>query len=176
MQLKAWIDSQARFRSITDVAKELGVSPQHLHYILKGERNPSVTLVQRIVELTDGAVTPSDLITSADRGTPDPDVQTGPMPAPISRPALVIEDRDPVRLCVDLPRGLVEELRNVVWWSGGDMTLTAVVQEAIEARLQTYRNLSVQLAHPHTGAPVPKRAGQPYPTREGVVRRGRPLV
>lgn len=171
MQLKAWIESQERFKSITDVAKELGVSPQHLHYILKGERNPSLALVQRIVEMTAGEVKADDLFANVERCTPDPDVQACSVPSP----ALVIEDRDPVRLCVDLPRGLVDELRNVVWWSGGDVTLTTVVQEAIEARLQTYRKLSVQLAHPHTGGAVIKRSGQPYPPREGAVRRGRPL-
>lgn len=176
MQLKAWIESQERFKSVSDAARELGVSPQHLHYILKGERNPSWGLIHKIVEVSGGLVSVEDLISS--KGTPDPDVNTGPMPrpsTPLPSPALVVEDDEPVRLCVDLPRGLLEELRNVVWWSGGDVTLTTMVRDAIEARLAAYRQLSLQLAHPHSGAPVIKKAGQPYPVREGAVRRGRPL-
>ena len=177
MQLKAWIDSQERFKSVSDAARELEVSPQHLHYILKGERNPSWNLIRKIVEVSGCAVTAEELMPGG-RSTPDPDVNTGPMPrpaTPLPSPALIVEDDEPVRLCVDIPRGLMEELRNVVWWSGGDVTLTTMVRDAIEARLAAYRQLSVQLAHPHSGAPVPKRAGQPYPIREGAVRRGRPL-
>ena len=55
MQLKAWIDSQERFKSVSDAARELEVSPQHLHYILKGERNPSWNLIRKIVEVSGGA-------------------------------------------------------------------------------------------------------------------------
>ena len=175
MRLKAWIDSQERFKSVSDAARELGVSPQHLHYILKGERNPSFSLVQRILELSEGAVTASELMVAA--GTPDPDATPPRRPVtPLPSLALVLEDNEPVRLCVDLPRSLVEELRNVAWWSGGDVTLTTLVRDALESRLAAYRALSVQLAHPHTGAPVPKRSGQPYPPREGAVKRGRPLT
>ena len=44
------------------VARRLGVSPSTLSRLLRGERSPSASLMRRVFELTEGKVTPTDLV------------------------------------------------------------------------------------------------------------------
>ena len=60
MPLAEWIRGKGRTQRA--VARQLGVSPSTLSRLLKGERSPSASLMRRVFELTEGQVTPSDLV------------------------------------------------------------------------------------------------------------------
>lgn len=57
--LASWIEattSQAQF------SRDLGISESHLCNLLKGTKRASLDVVERIVKLTNGAVTANDLL------------------------------------------------------------------------------------------------------------------
>ena len=60
MPLAEWIRAQGCTQR--SVARRLGVSPSTLSRLLKGERSPSASLMRRVYELTEGKVTPTDLV------------------------------------------------------------------------------------------------------------------
>lgn len=161
--------------SMADLGEALGVTHQHIHLIIKGKRKPSWDLANRIVTYTKGAVTVEDLL-----GPRSPAEVEQILPAPTAEaeePQVVegegAEGEDLARLCVDVPADMVEELRAVVWWSGGDHSLTGLVRTALDNLLDLYRRAPLTLTRPHTNIAVVKPAGQPYPPREGAVKKGR---
>lgn len=52
--LLLWISDAGLTRS--DAAASLGITPVHLSQIANGRRQPSLELLQRIIDLTEGAV------------------------------------------------------------------------------------------------------------------------
>ena len=60
MPLAEWIREMGYTQRL--VARRLGVSPSTLSRLLKGERSASASLMRRVFELTEGQVTPTDLV------------------------------------------------------------------------------------------------------------------
>lgn len=79
------------------------------------------------------------------------------------------------RISVRLPADKVERLRRIVWYSGGDVTLTGLVEHGIDLILQVYESAPAHLVHPTSKDLLRKAAGEPYPPREGAIRVGRPM-
>ncbi len=60
MPLSEWIREEGCTQRA--VARRFGVSPSTLSRLLRGERSPSASLMRRVFEVTDGKVTPTDLV------------------------------------------------------------------------------------------------------------------
>ena len=76
---------------------------------------------------------------------------------------------------MDVPLAILEELRDIVWWRGGNWRLSSLVVTALESALVLYRAESITLVHPDTGELIHKAPGQRYPRRSGALRSGRPV-
>lgn len=80
---------------------------------------------------------------------------------------------DKVRLSVDVPEELAEDLRRYVYWTNGE-TLTSCVVEALVEFVKARHAERAFLIDPKTRQPVEKPAGEPYPER-GELKQGRPV-
>lgn len=80
---------------------------------------------------------------------------------------------DKVRLSIDCPADLAEDLRRYVWWTNGE-TLTGAVVEALRAFMAEKTADRVFLIDPESKQPLEKPAGEPYPPKKGDLRQGRP--
>ncbi len=79
------------------------------------------------------------------------------------------EDRAKITFWTD--RATAEEIRDVVYWISG-LTVSSFCQEAVEAALENYKQMEVDLVDRKRS--IRKDAGQPFPPRTGEVTQGRP--
>lgn len=158
--------------SYTALGERLGISGAYAQLLAEGKRKPSLDVLKKIQEVTGGTVG-EEFLASPSRSTPNPDVTPTPLP-PVAVPEVSDEERE--QISVKLSASDVEHARRIVWWEGGNATLTGVLQEALRFYLQTRHNPRLVLRHPQTGEFVEKPANEPYPPRGGVLRKGRPLA
>ena len=61
MKFREWVEREWK-KPKTQLAKELGISYMHLYRLLRGDTEPKLKLVAKIFKLTNGKVTPLDLL------------------------------------------------------------------------------------------------------------------
>jgi plasmid maintenance system antidote protein VapI len=170
--LKSWIKRNGK--SQTWVAARLGVTRQHISNILHGRSGVSPEMDWKIERLTDGEVSGlsrfeggGDLEgTEIEADSPEMRLKPLPLPGPGKRD----------RLSVTMDADVVERLRRVVYWSGGETTMSAEMQRALVHLLDSYQSQALVLRHPLTGEQTTKDRGQPFPPREGAIPSGRPAT
>ncbi len=161
MRLRDWKNKKGL--TFDAIAKDLGVTQAHISMISNGSRKPSVELLAKIIRYTKGEVGEEFTVTDKEIQHHEPKKQENK------------KEDNPARISIDLPPEDVDEVKNIVWWLGGDITITSFFRDAIKAYIKLNNAPKLSLCHPHSGANIEKPAGHPFPPREGVMRRGRPL-